>query len=78
VKKIAKQFLHRGFHRKRLYSWLIGPSTKSLNGRGFTLGELANMLASKVMEAFRLGAKGFIRKPFAPDEIRDKLAAFFT
>jgi two-component system, chemotaxis family, chemotaxis protein CheY len=33
---------------------------------------------SKVMEAFRLGAKGFIRKPFAPDEIRDKLAAFFT
>jgi len=49
-----------------------------LNGRGFTLGELANMLASKVMEAFRLGAKGFIRKPFAPDEIRDKLAAFFT
>ncbi|HLM99952.1 MAG TPA: hypothetical protein VK335_11745 [Bryobacteraceae bacterium] len=42
------------------------------------MGELANMLASKVMEAFRLGAKGFIRKPFAPDEIRDKLAAFFT
>ena len=33
---------------------------------------------SKVMEAFRLGAKGFIRKPFAPDEIRDKLAGFFT
>jgi two-component system chemotaxis response regulator CheY len=33
---------------------------------------------SKVMEAVRLGAKGFIKKPFAPDEIRDKLAAFFT
>lgn len=33
---------------------------------------------SKVMEAVRLGAKGFIKKPFAPDEIRDKLAAFFS
>jgi len=33
---------------------------------------------SKVMEAVRLGAKGFIKKPFAPDEIRDKLAAFFV
>ena len=32
---------------------------------------------SKVMEAVRLGAKGFIKKPFAQDEIREKLAAFF-
>lgn len=32
---------------------------------------------TKVMEAVRLGSKGFIRKSFAPDEIRDKLAAFF-
>jgi len=28
---------------------------------------------TKVMEALRLGAKGFIRKPFVPDEIGDKL-----
>jgi len=34
--------------------------------------------ASKVMEAVRLGAKGFIKKPFQPDEIREKLATFFT
>jgi len=33
---------------------------------------------SKVMQAVRLGAKGFIKRPFAPEEIRDKLAAFFT
>jgi|SRR5579871_4743532 len=33
---------------------------------------------SKVMEAVRLGAKGFIKKPFAPDEIREKLSAFFS
>jgi len=33
---------------------------------------------TKVMEALRLGAKGFIRKPFAPDEIHDKLATFFS
>ena len=33
---------------------------------------------TKVMEALRLGAKGFIRKPFVPDEIHDKLASFFT
>jgi len=29
---------------------------------------------TKVMEALRLGAKGFIRKPFVPDDIGDKLA----
>jgi len=29
---------------------------------------------AKVMEALRLGAKGFIRKPFIPDDIGDKLA----
>ncbi len=33
---------------------------------------------SKVMEAVRLGAKGFIKKPFEADEIRDKLSAFLT
>lgn len=33
---------------------------------------------TKVMEALRLGAKGFIRKPFVPDEIHDKLAGFFA
>lgn len=32
---------------------------------------------TKVMEALRLGAKGFIKKPFVPDEIYDKLAKFF-
>jgi two-component system, chemotaxis family, chemotaxis protein CheY len=31
---------------------------------------------TKVMEALRLGAKGFIRKPFVPDEVGDKLASF--
>ena len=31
---------------------------------------------TKVMEALRLGAKGFIRKPFVPDEIGDKLSGF--
>ena len=31
---------------------------------------------SKVMEALRLGAKGFIRKPFVPDEVGEKLASF--
>jgi two-component system chemotaxis response regulator CheY len=31
---------------------------------------------SKVMEALRLGAKGFIRKPFVPDDIGEKLAGF--
>jgi two-component system chemotaxis response regulator CheY len=31
---------------------------------------------TKVMEALRLGAKGFIRKPFVPDEIGEKLASF--
>src|SRR5271169_2961753 len=29
---------------------------------------------TKVMEALRLGAKGFIRKPFVPEELGDKLA----
>jgi len=29
---------------------------------------------AKVMEALRLGARGFIRKPFIPDDIGDKLA----
>jgi two-component system, chemotaxis family, chemotaxis protein CheY len=33
---------------------------------------------SRVMEAVRLGAKGFIKKPFVPEEIQDKLAAFFS
>jgi len=32
---------------------------------------------TKVMEALRLGAKGFIKKLFVPDEIYDKLAKFF-
>ena len=32
---------------------------------------------TKVMEALRLGAKGFIKKPFVPDEIHDKLVKFF-
>jgi two-component system chemotaxis response regulator CheY len=31
---------------------------------------------SKVMEALRLGAKGFLRKPFVPEEVGDKLAGF--
>jgi two-component system chemotaxis response regulator CheY len=31
---------------------------------------------TKVMEALRLGAKGFIRKPFVPDEVGEKLASF--
>jgi two-component system chemotaxis response regulator CheY len=31
---------------------------------------------TKVMEALRLGAKGFIRKPFVPDEVGQKLASF--
>ena len=31
---------------------------------------------TKVMEALRLGAKGFIRKPFEPDQIHDKLTSF--
>ena len=31
---------------------------------------------TKVMEALRLGAKGFIRKPFVPEELGDKLAGF--
>lgn len=33
---------------------------------------------TKVMEAVRLGAKGFIRKPFVPDDIGAKLAAFVS
>jgi two-component system chemotaxis response regulator CheY len=31
---------------------------------------------AKVMEALRLGAKGFIRKPFVPDEVGEKLTSF--
>jgi two-component system chemotaxis response regulator CheY len=31
---------------------------------------------TKVMEALRLGAKGFIRKPFVPDEVGEKLSGF--
>ena len=30
---------------------------------------------TKVMEALRLGAKGFIRKPFVPDEMGEKLTS---
>ena len=33
---------------------------------------------AKVMEAVRLGAKGFIRKPFEADDIREKLSAFLS
>jgi two-component system chemotaxis response regulator CheY len=33
---------------------------------------------TKVMEALRLGAKGFIRKPFVPDDIGAKLAGFVS
>jgi DNA-binding response OmpR family regulator len=28
------------------------------------------------MEALRLGAKGFIRKPFVPDEVGEKLTSY--
>lgn len=30
---------------------------------------------SRVLEAMRLGAAGYIKKPFSPDQIRDKLLA---
>ncbi|MGA2715265.1 MAG: response regulator [Bryobacteraceae bacterium] len=31
---------------------------------------------SKVMEALDLGASGYVRKPFTPDQIKDKLVGF--
>jgi two-component system chemotaxis response regulator CheY len=31
---------------------------------------------AKVMEALDLGAIGYVRKPFTPDQIKDKLVAF--
>ena len=32
---------------------------------------------TKVMEAVQLGARGFVRKPFTPDQIKEKLASIF-
>jgi two-component system chemotaxis response regulator CheY len=32
---------------------------------------------TKVMEAVQLGARGFVRKPFTADQIKEKLAAIF-
>lgn len=32
---------------------------------------------NKVLEAVRLGAAGYVRKPFTPDQIKDKLAGLF-
>jgi two-component system, chemotaxis family, chemotaxis protein CheY len=32
---------------------------------------------AKVMEAVQLGARGFVRKPFTPDQIKEKLAGIF-
>src|SRR5579859_5677475 len=32
---------------------------------------------AKVMEALRLGASGYIRKPFTADQIKDRLAGLF-
>jgi len=32
---------------------------------------------AKVMEAVQLGARGFVRKPFTPDQIKEKLASIF-
>jgi two-component system chemotaxis response regulator CheY len=29
---------------------------------------------AKVMEAVQLGASGYVRKPFTPDQIKEKLA----
>jgi two-component system chemotaxis response regulator CheY len=31
----------------------------------------------RVMEAVQLGASGYVRKPFTPDQIKEKLAGFF-
>ncbi len=33
--------------------------------------------ASRVSDAGRLGAAGYLRKPFTPDQIKEKLASFF-
>jgi two-component system, chemotaxis family, chemotaxis protein CheY len=32
---------------------------------------------SRVMEAVQLGANGYVRKPFTPDQIKQKLAVWF-
>jgi len=32
---------------------------------------------TKVIEAVQLGAAGYVRKPFTPDQIKDKLAGLF-
>jgi len=32
---------------------------------------------TKVLEAVELGAAGYVRKPFTPDQIKDKLAGLF-
>jgi two-component system chemotaxis response regulator CheY len=32
---------------------------------------------SRVMEAVQLGANGYVRKPFTPDQIKQKLAGWF-
>jgi two-component system, chemotaxis family, chemotaxis protein CheY len=32
---------------------------------------------TKVLEAVQLGAAGYVRKPFTPDQIKDKLAGLF-
>jgi two-component system, chemotaxis family, chemotaxis protein CheY len=32
---------------------------------------------SRVMEAVQLGARGYVRKPFTPDQIKQKLALVF-
>jgi two-component system chemotaxis response regulator CheY len=33
--------------------------------------------ATKVSDAGRLGAAGYVRKPFSADQIKEKLASFF-
>jgi two-component system chemotaxis response regulator CheY len=32
---------------------------------------------TKVLEAVQLGAAGYVRKPFTPDQIKDKLTGLF-
>ena len=32
---------------------------------------------AKVMEAVQLGARGFVRKPFTAEQIKEKLATLF-
>jgi two-component system chemotaxis response regulator CheY len=32
---------------------------------------------AKVLEALQLGASGYVRKPFTPDQIQEKLSSFF-